>query len=72
MVVTVKAGAAPDVGAARPLFVTRTLGGARQMFGFRQQYDVALDGQRLLMNVPVDEASSALTLVLNWQAALKK
>ncbi len=71
MAVTVKSGSAPDVGIATPLFATHTLGRARALLGFRQQYDVAPDG-RLLMNVPVDDASAALTLVLNWTAGLKK
>jgi hypothetical protein len=43
------------------------------MRGFRQQYDVSLDGQRFLINVPVAEGSSSpITLVLNWTAGLKK
>ena len=42
--------------------------------GFRSQYDVTPDGKRFLINVPTDDAtlSSAITVVLNWPAALKK
>jgi hypothetical protein len=39
--------------------------------GFKQQYDVARDGQGFLLNVPLEEtAASAISLVLNWQSAL--
>jgi serine/threonine protein kinase len=37
----------------------------------RQQYAVSPDGQRFLMNVPVENASvSPITVVLNWRGAL--
>jgi Tol biopolymer transport system component len=36
-------------------------------------YDVSPDGQRFLVNAVVDDAASApITIVLNWQSALKK
>ena len=73
MAVAVKGDSAPEVGAPRPLFETRMFGGVRATVGFRQQYDVAPDSQRFLINVPVaEEASSPITLVLNWAAGLKK
>jgi hypothetical protein len=43
--------------------------------GFRAQYDVTADGQRFLLNVPVqdqDASSPAITVVLHWAAELKK
>jgi hypothetical protein len=34
---------------------------------------VTRDGQRFLLNVPLDdEAASSITVVLNWTAGLKK
>jgi Tol biopolymer transport system component/tRNA A-37 threonylcarbamoyl transferase component Bud32 len=59
-----------EAGAARPLFAVRprpwvTLGA--------YPYDVSADGQRFLVNTVVEEtASSAITLVVNWTAGLKK
>ena len=36
-------------------------------------YQVARDGQRILVNTPVEEsAPSPLTVVLNWTAGLKR
>jgi Tol biopolymer transport system component len=72
MAVTVKGDSAPEMGTPVALFRLRVLGGARTLQGFRSQYDVAPDG-RFLVNVPVDEAAgTSITVVLNWQAALKK
>ena len=35
--------------------------------------EVTRDGQRFLLNVPVEEtAASSITVVLNWAAGLKK
>ena len=64
---------APDVGASVPLFEAHMLNGPTNPRGFRQQYAVARDGQRFLLNRPVEEATpSSITIVLNWAAALKK
>ena len=39
----------------------------------KQQYAVAPDGQRFLINVTVDESTaSPITIVTNWTAGLKK
>ena len=38
----------------------------------RQQYMVAPDGQRFLLNALAEENAPPITLVLNWSAALKK
>jgi serine/threonine-protein kinase len=58
-----------DVGTAVPLFRTPYLSGG---IGFRQQYDVTRDGQRFLLNLVTDEASTAtITVVLNGTAGLK-
>jgi hypothetical protein len=54
--------------------LARLLGGPTTVTGFLHQYDVAADGQRFLLNVPVDDAptSPAITVVLNWAAGLRR
>jgi hypothetical protein len=54
-----------EPGSPTPLFATR-VGGALQGV-FMQQYDVASDGQRFLMNTITEEAASPITVVLNWK-----
>jgi Tol biopolymer transport system component len=50
------------------LFTARPAGA-----GFpKQQYAVASDGQRFLMNVIADESASHITIVQNWTALLKE
>ena len=71
MAVTIKGETAIEVGTAVPLFEARMLNGPNPGTGFRAQYDVTRDGQRFLINVPLEEtASSPITVVVNWQAAL--
>jgi hypothetical protein len=37
------------------------------------RYDVAADGQRFLMSVPVDSAdTSPISVIVNWTTALNK
>jgi hypothetical protein len=67
MAVGVKTGATFDAETPRTLFQT-TLNVADQ----RQTYAVAADGQRFLLNAPVESASPPMTIVLNWPALLKK
>ncbi|HXP80244.1 MAG TPA: protein kinase [Verrucomicrobiae bacterium] len=60
-------GAGFEVGAVKPLFATRIVGGGIY------QYDVSADGQRFLINTAPEQATSApITVVLNWTAELKK
>jgi hypothetical protein len=62
-----------DVGAAVPLFEAHLLNGPTSGPGLRNQYDVARDGQRFLLNVPLEDATdSSITVVLNWTSGLKK
>ncbi len=61
------AGAALETGPAALLFETRLPGHIRISY----HYDVTRDGQRFLLLEPVQSAAQALTVVLNWQAALK-
>ena len=57
-------GQSVEPGDAVPLFATR-VGGAVQVLS-RQQYIVAEDGQRFLMNTIADEATRPITVILNW------
>jgi hypothetical protein len=61
-------------GTPVPLFRARVLGGGVLVAGFRPQYDVTENGQRFLLNVPVDDVASspAITVVLNWAAGLRR
>jgi hypothetical protein len=52
------------LGEAVPLFRAH-VGGAVQDI-VRQQYVVTPDGQRFLMNTIGEEATSPITLILNW------
>ena len=59
------------VGAVRPLFETRPVLGA--IIGASNSYEVTADGKRFLVNTIVGElTSSPITLVVNWDAELKK
>jgi Tol biopolymer transport system component len=70
--VPIKSQAAIEVGTPVPLFDARMLNGPRTGVGFRGQY-VTRDGQRFLLNVPLDgTASSLITVVINWTAGLRK
>jgi Tol biopolymer transport system component len=57
-----------EVGSVKPLFTFRPLGTL-----FTEIYDVSPDGQRFLFSVAAgDNRFSATTLVVNWDAELKK
>ena len=56
-----------EAGAPVPLFVTR-IGSAASPNVTRQQYMVSADGQRFLMNTLTEEATSPITVILNWKA----
>ena len=55
-----------EADAPIPLFVTH-IGGAVGPNITRQQYMVAPDGQRFLMNTITDEAAAPITVILNWK-----
>jgi eukaryotic-like serine/threonine-protein kinase len=65
MAVPVKSGTTFEVDSPRPLFQT-TLDPTT----FRQSYAVSADGNRFLLNTPVETVSQPLTVVLNWPALL--
>ena len=71
MATAVKGQSSPfDVSAARPLFTIRPRPLARLD---AYPYDVSRDGQRFLVNTFVEETTStAITVVVNWTAGLKK
>jgi eukaryotic-like serine/threonine-protein kinase len=67
--VSVQAGKTVVLGTPHALFQTRITGTRFVWF----QYDVTPDGQRFLINsLPPENTAPPLTLVLNWNAELKK
>jgi hypothetical protein len=67
MAVRVKAGPKFDAGVPKPLFDVRT-----DLTPFGSGYDVSKDG-RFLIAVPVEQSGTTpITVVVNWQAALKR
>jgi eukaryotic-like serine/threonine-protein kinase len=66
MAAEVKAsGSSLEVGAIHALFATRPYG----VFG---RFDVAADGQRFAVPYEAGQPSAAITLVVNWDAELKR
>src|SRR5262249_4560990 len=64
MAVDVQAGADLKIGTPRALF---------ELPGGTRGWDVAPDGQRILVNAPVVESNSVpLNLVVNWASGLQK
>ena len=66
MAVAVKTGPTFEVDSPRPLFQTMLDPSA-----FRQAYAVSADGNRFLLNTPVETVAQPLTVVLNWPALLR-
>ena len=59
-----------DIGTPRPLFATEATGLTLGILG-GNQYAVTRDGQRFLVNEPVQkESTTSITVVVNWRAAL--
>ena len=66
MAVEVKSGAVFEAGVPKALFQTREA-------GLASPYDVTADGQRfVIVSEAQASAASPATVVLNWQAGLKK
>jgi hypothetical protein len=61
-------------GIPRALFKTNALFGDHSAGGSEYPYDVTADGQRFIVNERLTPATQTalLTVVLNWQAALRK
>jgi serine/threonine protein kinase len=60
----------PKKGAAEPLFQTRMAGMVQNTA--KQQYSVAPDGQRFLLNITAGNSTQPITVVTNWNRALTK
>jgi Tol biopolymer transport system component/tRNA A-37 threonylcarbamoyl transferase component Bud32 len=73
MATPVKSGTTLTFGEAKPLFKTAVIPHGSQSIGLVTYYDVSPDGQRFLCVIPSasDESFAPITVVLNWQAALK-
>jgi eukaryotic-like serine/threonine-protein kinase len=67
MAVRVKSGATFEAESSRALFET-TL----PAMAIRQTYAVSADGQRFLLNAPLETESPPMTVVLNWTGLLKR
>jgi serine/threonine protein kinase len=61
-----------NAGAPVELFPTRIMGGGNPVTHPRHRYDVTLDGQRFLINVADESATSPITIVTNWFEELKE
>ena len=73
MAATVKAGTSFPAGAPRALFKMPVADRATPMIGSEAQFEPAGDGQRFLLNVVVEQpAPPAVTVILNWPAALRR
>jgi hypothetical protein len=56
----------------KALFRAPVLGGVGAGAGVAWRWDISGDGQRFLINTALDEATATpLTVVLNWQSAIK-
>jgi serine/threonine protein kinase/Tol biopolymer transport system component len=74
MSVPVTRSAPLELGTPVPLFKANLLGGVVPGIPWRMQYAVASDGQRFLLNEPLEDpyANAPITVVTNWTATLKK
>jgi dipeptidyl aminopeptidase/acylaminoacyl peptidase len=70
MVAAIRAGSDFEASVPHPLFSTTILQVAQNLIFL---YDVTADGRRFLINtVPAGGVSSAVNVVVNWQAGLKR
>ena len=60
-------GEEAEPGTPVALFGTRIAGGPLSAV-YRHQYAVSNDGQRFLVNVTQETATSPITLILNWKS----
>jgi len=73
MAVSIISDSAANVRTPHPLFEANFLNGPQVSAGFRAQYEPSADGQRFLINVPIEGTVTVpMTVVLNWREALKK
>lgn len=72
MSVAVGPGAAFAQAPPRALFTPRLRRDAYMGYASSYPYDVSPDGQRFLVNSPVDSSTAELSLVINWPAILTR
>ncbi|HEY7185880.1 MAG TPA: protein kinase [Vicinamibacterales bacterium] len=74
MATAVMSGKTLAFGETKPLFKTAVIPHGSQSIGLATYYDVTPDGQRFLCVIPSasDTTFAPITVVLNWQAALRK
>ncbi|MBI4479494.1 MAG: serine/threonine-protein kinase [Acidobacteria bacterium] len=72
MAVPMAIGAAIEAGPPKALFDVHLVPRDSSAPNAYYQYDVTRDGQRFLVNTPLENATVPITVVLNWTAALKK
>jgi hypothetical protein len=65
MAVAIDTAGSQVVGSAPVALFAANVGAVVQTNN-RQQYEVAADGQRFLMNTLVEEAAAPITFILNW------
>jgi len=65
----VAVGAGPTFGIPKRLFQTNVRAG---ISGNRTHYVPTRDGQRFLVNTPLDAPDTPITVIVNWSAAVKK
>jgi len=68
MAVAVKTGVEFETGKPQPLFQVR---GVRSFDDNLYEYDVTPDGRRFLFNLSQEGTVSPITVVVNWDAAVK-
>jgi len=68
MSVEIKTGSTVEIGAPKPLFLTRV-----RSYDAPNRYVVMPDGQRFLINVPAGDSTAApVNVIVNWASGLKK
>ena len=72
MAVPVKGEPTLEVGTPTVLFEVRFIPQGSAVPYAYHQYDVTADGQRFLLNAPLENPTVPITVVLNWPAGLKK
>ena len=73
MAVSVRGDASLEAGQPTVLFQTRIFESGAFVYSDKQQYDVTPDGQRFLINAPLEGSTSPpLTVVMNWLAGVRR
>jgi hypothetical protein len=72
--VPITTGPSVSIGTGVPLFKANLLGGPVSSIPWRTQYAATSDGERFLLNEPIEDAyaHAPITVISNWKAMLKK